>query len=393
MEKNIKFAIYTSFYNCEKYIDQIFENVLNINYENWDWFVTDDFSTDNTGIILREKCKNNERIIYVDQNRKKEMYWQPNNFIPTDYEYIMLVCSDDIVDSEILNVYSKHINMFDKKLSILSVDFSKIEETTGKIHSMGYVLNNENFIDKLKSYHPSIDYVTNLSYYAFGHAMCFKNTSDLEFEITDFDASAEDSYRMMFMLSKGQWLHIPRNMYKWTYREDSESHSKVKSNFNGNFDVAYNRCLNNITNPICYYNDSYKELNSLISINDLSKYKNISILSPNINFEQRQKIQELYSDKNIFFNKSNDCDLYLVITNYYENKNSLNKLLLQIKNNTTPYDLSLYNLDENFYHNDEDSNKGNLLIKNRINDSLIEIFGGYHYFSYFRHLIFTLVKS
>ena len=63
--KNTKIAIYTSFYNCSKYIDQIFENVLSINYDNWNWFVTDDFSTDDTGTILREKCKNNSRIIYI----------------------------------------------------------------------------------------------------------------------------------------------------------------------------------------------------------------------------------------------------------------------------------------------------------------------------------------
>ena len=70
---NTKFAIYTSFYNCSKYIDQIFENVLNINYDNWNWFVTDDFSTDDTGVILREKCKNNDmkkKYIYIEKNNK-----------------------------------------------------------------------------------------------------------------------------------------------------------------------------------------------------------------------------------------------------------------------------------------------------------------------------------
>ena len=116
----LKFAIYTSFYNCSKYIDQIFDNVLNINYDNWNWFITDDFSTDDTGSILREKCKNNDRIIFVEQSKKKEMYWQPNNFISTDYDYIVLVCSDDIVDLEILNVYSKHIELYNKNLSILN---------------------------------------------------------------------------------------------------------------------------------------------------------------------------------------------------------------------------------------------------------------------------------
>ena len=91
MEKKTKFAIYTSFYNCSRYVDQIFENILAIEYSDWRWFITDDFSTDGTGEMIREKCKNNQRIEYVKQSRKKEMYWKPNDFIPEDYEYILLV--------------------------------------------------------------------------------------------------------------------------------------------------------------------------------------------------------------------------------------------------------------------------------------------------------------
>jgi len=389
---NTKIAIYTSFYNCSKYIEQIFENVLNINYDNWKWFVTDDFSTDDTGIILREKCKNNDKIIYVEQNKKKEMYWQPNNFIPTEYEYIMLVCSDDIVDSEILNVYSHYITKFNKNISILSTDFSKIDEETNKIYSRGYVLNNENFIIKLESFHPSIDYVNNLSYHPFGHAMCFKNSLDLKFEIDDFDASAEDSYRIMYMSSKGQWLHIPRNLYNWAYRENSESHSPAKSNFNGNFQLAYNKCLKNLHNPICYFNDCFKELNALISIDDIKKYHTISIFSPNINFEQKEKIKELYSDKNILFNTLSKSDLYVIISNHYEPKNSLDDILLKIKNSNHNFNLLIYNLDENFYLDSDSMLDGNNKRLVRIGNSISEIFGGYRYFSYFRHLIFTLSK-
>ena len=390
MSRDIKFGVYTSFYNCEKYIDQIFENVLRINYDNWNWFVTDDFSTDNTGKVLKEKCKGISRIIYVDQSRKKEMYWQPNNFISHDYEYIMLVCSDDIIDTEILNIYSDHIEKYDKKLSILSVDFTKFEETTGDIHSRGYVFNGGNFIEKLKSYHPSINYLTNLSYYAFGHAMCFKNTPDLRFEIEDFDASAEDSYRMMFMLSKGPWLHIPRNMYKWAYRKDSESHSVVKSNFNGNFDVAYNRCLENIQDPICYYNDSYKELNSLISIEDINRYTKISIFSPNLNLDQKNKIKNLYPEKNITFNSSTGSEYYVIISNYYEDPISFENILSQIKNHNREFNLLIYNLDENFYLDMDNMLENNSRRRELIGRSISSIFGAYRYFSYFRHLIFTL---
>ncbi len=386
---NIKIAIYTSFYNCSKYVDQVFENVLGINYDNWTWFITDDFSTDGTGDLIRKKSEGNERIVYVEQGRKKEMYWQPNKFIPLDYEYIMLMCADDLVDPEILNIYSKYINKFNREISILTVDFSKIEEETCKIHSRGYVLNNENFVKKLETYHPSIDYLSNLSYYAFGHAMCFKNYSDLEFEISDFDAAAEDSYRLMFMLSRGQWLHIPRNLYKWTYRENSESHSPAKTNFNGNFHVAYDRCSKNIYTPICHFNDCFKELNALISVEDLQKYKNISIFSPNLNFEQKEKIKILYSDKNITFNTVNNSDLYLVINNYYSCKNSIQDILFKIKNTNNNFDLFIYNLDENFYLKNEDMEIANEKIKEKIGFPVLDFFGSYHYFSYFRHLIFS----
>ena len=71
MDKKINFAVYTSFYNCSKYIDQIFESILSIDYSDWKWFITDDFSTDSTGEIIREKCKDNPKIQYVDQQTKK----------------------------------------------------------------------------------------------------------------------------------------------------------------------------------------------------------------------------------------------------------------------------------------------------------------------------------
>ena len=53
----MKFGIYTSFYNVEKYVDRIFNNIESINYENFKWHITDDFSTDNTKLIVLERFK------------------------------------------------------------------------------------------------------------------------------------------------------------------------------------------------------------------------------------------------------------------------------------------------------------------------------------------------
>ena len=125
MNKQIKFAIYTSFYNSSKYIDRIYENIMSIDYTNFTWFITDDYSKDDTKQKLLNKIKDNKKIVYVDQNHKMEMYWQPNKFIPSEYEYVLLVDSDDLVDNNILTVYDNLIKKHDD-LSIITCDFIKL---------------------------------------------------------------------------------------------------------------------------------------------------------------------------------------------------------------------------------------------------------------------------
>ena len=93
MLENIKFGIYTSFYNCEKYVEDAFNNIESIDYNNFEWHITDDFSTDKTKNKVLERLSKSpikDKIRYFEQSIKKEMYWKPNNFIPLDYEYIML---------------------------------------------------------------------------------------------------------------------------------------------------------------------------------------------------------------------------------------------------------------------------------------------------------------
>ena len=82
----------------------------------------------------------------------------------------------------------------------------------------------------------------------------------------------------------------------------------------------------------------------------------------------------------------------MIINNYYECKNSLANVLSQIKNNNNDFDLLIYNLDENFYQNSDDMVSNVSQTKEKIGESISNFFGGYYYFSYFRHLIFTLLQ-
>ena len=256
MNKQFKFAIYTSFYNASRYIDRIYENIMSINYLDFTWFITDDFSTDDTKQKLLNKIKNNKKIIYVEQNHKMEMYWQPNKFIPSEYEYVLLVDSDDLIDKNILTVYNNLIKKHDN-ISIVTCDFMRISDTDSSVHSIGYILNQESLIDKLKHYHPQIDYCHNLSYYCFGHGRCFKNIKNFKFDVNTFNDVCEDSYRMLYMNGYGNWLHIPRNLYTWTIRNDSISSIKNSNHnltYNKNFDIGLEKTKSSNYESVYSYN-------------------------------------------------------------------------------------------------------------------------------------------
>ena len=390
MDIKIKFAIYTSFYNCSRYVDQIFENILSIEYEDWKWFITDDFSSDGTEELIKEKIGKNNRIEYVNQSRKKEMYWQPNIFIPSEYEYILLVCSDDKVDPKILSVYDSVIRKNQKGVSVLTCDLQEIYEEDNSLKSIGYVINQKNIIQKLDSHYLNIDYINNLGYYAFGLGMCFKNYPDLIFEINDFSASSEDFYRMLYMSSFGKWVHVPRNLYTWTSRRDSESRKKIDPGFYGNFQIALDKCKESIHDPIYDYNICYKELNSLMVEKDINKFLSISIISPWISEDQKSKIREIYPEKNLHFNKYSGSDLYAIVSNYSYEGDSLIRILNDIKENNSRGRIIVYHLDENIYYSNEEVSEGCVRSYDNLKSKINEVFSSYYFFTYFRHVNFII---
>jgi len=379
----IKFALYTSFYNCSKYVDTIFNNVLNLKYDNFTWFVTDDFSTDNTKDVLFNKLKslNTDKIKYVEQKFKKEMYWQPNNFINKTFEYIVLLDADDYFDLNFLNIYNKFIS-HDKSIHLITSDFKKINETGGSLHSLGLLDNSESLKTKINKFHPYVDYLNNLNYYCFGYLRCFKNINEIQFLIKDFDACAEDSYHTMYVNSFGKWLHIPRNLYTWTYRENSESNSVRKDNFNNNFDTAYQKMINSDSLIDTRFNCLYKETCALNYL-DLNFNESLSIFTKNKNTEL---LRDLFFDKKLSINDASYSDVYLFIYNDFKDS-EISEISTTLKNKNAK--IIIYNqFDKKYDSNDE---KDDQISQNRdlFLNNLSKTFDINYWFSYIRHLYVT----
>jgi len=379
----IKFGIYTTFYNCERFIDKVFASIEQIEYLNFEWHITDDFSDDNTKQIVLDRLSRsvlNNKIKYYDQTEKKQMYWNPQQFFDNSFEWIVLIDADDDFDKNFLNVYNTFLED-NNDVSLVSSDYFKLYEDNGSLHSISYILNNDIISNKINNYHPSCDYLNNLSYSCFGHLRGFKNIID-KFEVTDILAGAEDSYHVFWSNSYGKYLHIPRPLYVWFLREDSESHRKiVPPNFNANFDIALNKLNSNDGGIDNRFNDLYVETSTLgsYSIGELRNQK-VSLWTRQISKGQQDILKQLYYDVDLTFNNP-ESNIHLFSLNYISEE-VLDKILQTIQGKKVLF----YYQNQKFHLTNEDKDEE---LQKQINNytPIIGRYYGFSWWTYIRHFI------
>jgi glycosyltransferase involved in cell wall biosynthesis len=380
---NIKFGIYTSFYNCERFIDSIFSSIEMLNYDNFEWHITDDFSKDNTKSLILERLDKSplkHKIIYCEQSEKKQMYWKPNEFFDNSFEWIILVDADDNFDKNCLNVYNSFLHGKDD-VSLVSSDNHKIYEETKSLHSISYLLNDDIISNKIKRYHPSCDYLNNISYSCFGHLRGFKNIIP-SFDVDDMLACAEDSYHVFWANSFGKYLHIPRPLYIWNLRDDSESHSKsVPANFNGNFNIALNKLNQSDGGIDNMFNDIYVETSTLTSYEfEKLKGKKVSLWTRVLSQGQKDILKKLYYDVDLIFNTI-DAEIHLFSLNYF-NENELDEILRETKGKQM-----MFYYQNQKYHSDSDKKDKELEIQLNYYKDIIGKHTNYGWWTYIRHFI------
>jgi hypothetical protein len=379
----LKFGIYTTFYNCERFVEKIFNSIEQLNYDNFEWHITDDYSLDNTKKMTLDRLENSvlkNKIKYYEQTEKKQMYWKPNLFFDSSFDWIVLVDADDDFDKNFLNVYNTFLEGRED-LTIVSSDCFKLYEETKSLHSISYLLNDDVISSKIKRYHPSCDYLNNLSYSCFGLLRGFKNVIP-SFDVEDMLACAEDSYHVFWSNSYGKYLHIPRPLYVWYLRDDSESHSKsVPPNFNGNFNIALNKLNKSDGGVDKTFNELYVETSTLSSygVEKLTN-KNVSLWTRTLPQGQKELLKKLYYDVNLTFNDSNS-DIHLMSLNYL-NTELLENILPKINGK----EIVFYYQNQKYHlTNEEKDNELQTQLNNFI--PTISKYRGFSWWTYIRHFI------
>lgn len=115
-------------YNSSKYLNSCIDSILNQSYEDFELFLIDDGSSDNSLEIC--KSYNDRRIHIVALSHKGVSFARNMGINKSNGEYICFVDSDDVLDANYLSEMYKYMY---KDISYVECNFDYFSDTVGKI--------------------------------------------------------------------------------------------------------------------------------------------------------------------------------------------------------------------------------------------------------------------
>jgi teichuronic acid biosynthesis glycosyltransferase TuaG len=92
-----KFSIITATYNSEKFIEETYASILKQTVSDWEWIVTDDFSSDKTRDILQNLAKDDYRIkLIFNKNNLGAGLSRNQSIINSNGQFLAFLDSDDL---------------------------------------------------------------------------------------------------------------------------------------------------------------------------------------------------------------------------------------------------------------------------------------------------------
>ena len=320
----MKLSIVTSFYNSEKYIDQQSSSILNQSYDNWEWIVADDFSSDETKKKLLELQKKDSRIRLVELQRKKQLWWNPQLFATGD-----IVCHIDGDDVILPKTFERIKFYFEKFPEVILLHFNANKYKEDLPQDEKSYLNN--FVDNVYISNDNDSFLEGFEKLwfkrtgIFGYLRVFRNLKNLKFKehADDGDCSSNDGQWLLTLEERGKTLTIPRTTYLAREHHDSENFR----NWNKKGEVklikeAKERRKNiYLSHPrkIDYFDDIYElaESTYLSNLNWENESKKISFLNFQYSDIQQLKCKDLFFDHKVEFDCA-EADYFFVRINCFD---------------------------------------------------------------------------
>lgn len=334
----MKLSIVTSFYNSAPYIEEQSKSILSQTYDNWEWIIADDFSSDSTKQLLIELQKKDDRIRLIELSHKKQLWWNPQLFSFGD-----IICPIDGDDMILPKTFEKIKYYFEKFPDACLLHFNANKYNSILPHqSISYLdnfINNVYISNENKSFLEGFEKLNPKRSGIFGYLRVFRNLSNLYFEEhPDGDAcSSNDGQWLLHLEERGKSLAIPRTTY--LAREHYDSENFRNWNIRGEvrlIEKAKRRRLNSsfsYPRKVEYFDDIYEAAEStyLSKLNWETSNKNISFVNFHYNNEQLLKLKTLFFDHSVSLD-SVSADYFFIKINCFDSVDYIQTIADQLKN-------------------------------------------------------------
>lgn len=112
----MKFTIFTGTYNSSKFIDRLFSSILSQTYKDFEWFIYDDDSTDETVELIEHFIASNPNLeIYFTKNKPNKglLFGYLDTIKKANGKYLIQWDHDDVQKSDELDIFNKVIEKYD----------------------------------------------------------------------------------------------------------------------------------------------------------------------------------------------------------------------------------------------------------------------------------------
>lgn len=157
---NPKISVLMPNYNCEKYIWEAIESILNQTFTDFEFIIIDDCSTDNSWEIIQNFAQKDKRIIAIKSKENKWVSFIRNELFKfAKWEFIAIADSDDVFNSKRLELQVWFLdNNSDVWIVWWSIEI--IDENNKKIWERRYNIADVDIRKKIFRYspfcHPSV---------------------------------------------------------------------------------------------------------------------------------------------------------------------------------------------------------------------------------------------
>ncbi|MEI0525702.1 glycosyltransferase [Brachyspira murdochii] len=212
-----KITVITPTYNRADFLPQTIESILNQTYTNFEYYILDDGSTDNTKEVVEPYLKD-ARVKYLYHKNSGEPETVNRGWSLAKGEYFTQINSDDIVDKTLFEEMIKVLNNNDNAV-VAYCDYNIIDDKN-------------KIIETIKS--PDWNFLEALSKFACYAAMVgtfIKRTkfSNWNYIRTDKYLHINDLEMYWNMALYGNFVHIPQNLVSWRKHKGQISVNRVDS--------------------------------------------------------------------------------------------------------------------------------------------------------------------